>query len=220
MGRKKSDSSSVIVLAVVLLAGGAYAYDSSQKDKIADGVTIAGVDVGGLDADQAAAAVRRQPAGAAAPLAPGHLRRRDLDAAGREAEGPAPMSTAPSSRRSRRARTAACRPGWSATSAAAKSTSRSPAELSYSQPAINRFVRHVAAEVNREPEDASVNPSGDSLEVVAGKDGRKLRDDLLTEELENAVLNADGPHTRRRQGPLDPAGGDDQGRRLRSTRPT
>ena len=34
-------------------AAGAYAYDSSQKDKIADGVTIAGVDVGGLNAAEA-----------------------------------------------------------------------------------------------------------------------------------------------------------------------
>jgi hypothetical protein len=59
MGRKSQIAAAVIVLVVVLLAGGAYAYDSAQKDKIADGVTIAGVDVGGLDADQAAAAVRR-----------------------------------------------------------------------------------------------------------------------------------------------------------------
>ena len=38
-------------------------------------------------------------------------------------------------------------------------------------------------------------PSGDSLEVVAGEDGRKLRDNLLTEELNAAVLNANAPHT-------------------------
>jgi lipoprotein-anchoring transpeptidase ErfK/SrfK len=69
------------------------------------------------------------------------------------------------------------------------------AQLSYSQPAINRFVRHVAAEVNREPEDATVGSDGDGLEVVPGKEGRKLRDDLLTKELEKAVLNADVPHT-------------------------
>ena len=30
-----------------------YAYDSSHKDEIADGVTVAGVDVGGLSEDEA-----------------------------------------------------------------------------------------------------------------------------------------------------------------------
>ncbi len=40
----------------------AYAYDSSRGDRIAEGVTIGGVDVGGLTADQAREAVRRQVA--------------------------------------------------------------------------------------------------------------------------------------------------------------
>ena len=73
MGRRSQIAAAVIVLAVVLLAGGAYAYDSSQKDKIADGVTIAGVDVGGLDAEQADSGGPPPPAGAPAPLAPGRL---------------------------------------------------------------------------------------------------------------------------------------------------
>src|SRR3954449_11897449 len=46
----------VLLLAIV----GAYAYDSSQKDKIADGVTVAGVDVGGMNEAEAAVAVRRK----------------------------------------------------------------------------------------------------------------------------------------------------------------
>ena len=44
-----------------------------------------------------------------------------------------------------------------------------PAEVSYSQPAINRFVRHVAAELDREPENASVSASGSELQVVASR---------------------------------------------------
>ena len=51
MGRKAQ----IAIVAARLLAPvggavGAYAYDSSQKDEIADGVTIGGVDVGGLTA--------------------------------------------------------------------------------------------------------------------------------------------------------------------------
>ena len=60
MGRKTSIVAIVVTLLVVLGAAGAYAYDSSQKDQIADGVTIAGVDVGGLDQEEAAALVHRR----------------------------------------------------------------------------------------------------------------------------------------------------------------
>ncbi len=66
--------------------------------------------------------------------------------------------------------------------------------MAYSERAVNHFVRHVADEVSREAQNASVEPSGDSLEVVAGHNGRKLRDNLLEKDLKAAVLNADAPH--------------------------
>ena len=69
------------------------------------------------------------------------------------------------------------------------------AELDYSKSAISRFVRHVAEEVNREPVDASVEPSSASLNVVSGEAGLKLRDNQLTEDLEDAVLDASAPRT-------------------------
>ena len=48
----------VFVVALLLLAAvGAYAWDSSKSDQIADGVTIGGVDVGGMTADEARKAV-------------------------------------------------------------------------------------------------------------------------------------------------------------------
>jgi lipoprotein-anchoring transpeptidase ErfK/SrfK len=194
MGRKSQIAAAVIVLVVVLFAGGAYAYDSSQKDKVADGVTIAGVDVGGLDADQAAAAVRHH---LLAPLRhslkvgydgetwtlPGEklMVQADVDGAVEEAVEESQRGGLPT----RLVR-------YVTGGEVDKPVS---AQLSYSQPAINRFVRHVAAELNREPRDATVSPDGDGLEVVPGKEGRKLRDDLLTKELEKAVLDADVPHT-------------------------
>lgn len=54
----------VAILVVVLLVGAvaAFAYDSSRDDRIAEGVTIGGVDVGGLDADEARDKVRAQVA--------------------------------------------------------------------------------------------------------------------------------------------------------------
>ena len=53
----------------------------------------------------------------------------------------------------------------------------------------------VAEEIDREPEDASVEPSGESLNVVPAENGRKLRDNLLTRQIDEAVLNADADRT-------------------------
>lgn len=194
IGRKTRIGAIVAVLVLVLTAAGAYAYDSTQKDKIADGVTIAGVDVGGLDSAEATTAVRRQ---LLAPLRhslevtyKGHtwtlsgteLRlHADIDAAVQQALDVSQDGGIPT-------RIVRYVSGGTVEDAI-------PAEVIYSHPVLNRFVRHVAAQVDRKPEDASVNPTGDSLEVVHGEEGRKLRDNKLTEELEEAVLSAKAPRT-------------------------
>lgn len=193
MGTKSWIAIGGLAVVAALLLGGAYAYDSSQKDQIADGITIGGVDVGGMDEGEAVAAVRRQLLG---PLRhslevsfdgetwtlPGkRLKlRAEIDRAVSEAVDESRSGGFPG-------RLVRYVSGGEVDEGIA-------ADVSYSQPAINRFVRRVAAAVNREPQNAGVEPSSDSLEVVAGKNGRKLRDNLLTEDLEAAVLNARAPH--------------------------
>lgn len=194
MGRKTSIALIVAGVLLVVCAAGAYAYDSSQKDQIAEGVTIAGVDVGGLDEDEAAALVERK---LLAPLRhelrvaydgeswrlPGARLKvhADVDAAVAEAIEDSQDGGLP-------ARLVRYVTGGDV------SESISP-EVTYSEPAVNRFVRRVAEEINREPRSADVEASGDSLEVVAGENGRKLRDNALTDDLNAAVLNANAPHT-------------------------
>jgi hypothetical protein len=193
MGKKTSIAALILVLLVVALVGGAYVYDSSQKDKIADGVTISGIDVGGLNEEEAAALVRHR---LLSPLRqslkvsfdgqswtlPGKQLKihADVDSAVEEAVEDSQEGGFPG----RLVRYV---------SGGEVEESITP-HVSYSQPAINRFVRKVAEEVDREPENADVEPSPDSLKVVAGHDGRKLRDNLLAKQLKEAVLNADTPH--------------------------
>jgi lipoprotein-anchoring transpeptidase ErfK/SrfK len=182
------------VLVLLVLAVAAYAYDSSQDGKIADGVTIGGVDVGGMDEAEAKSAVREE---LLAPLRhslrvgyAGHMWNlegrslkvhADLDGAVEEAVA---LSRD------------AFLPGRIVRYVTGGSLDENvPAGVTYSQRAVNRFVRHVAAAVDREPVDAHVNPGSDSLEVVAGENGRKLRDVLLTRRLNAAVLNAAADHT-------------------------
>ncbi len=160
MGRKTKIA---IVTGVVVVCSGArsaYAYDSSQKDKIAEGVTIGGVDVGGMDAEEAEAGRPRPAArarsatrsGSATTARAGSSPARalkvhaDVDAAVEEALDESRDGGLPG-------RMVRYVTGGDV-------DERIPADVTYSQPAVNRFVRMVAEEINREPEDATVEPSG------------------------------------------------------------
>jgi hypothetical protein len=193
MGKKTSIAALVAVVLLVVVVAGAYAYDSSQKDKIADGVTVAGVDVGGMNEVEAAAAVRRKLLaplrhslvvsfdGQSWKLSGKKLKiRADIDSAVEEAVEESQQGGFPS----RLVRYVS----------GGEVDERITPQVDYSERAINRFVRHVAEEIDREPQNADVEATPDSLEVVAGKDGRKLRDNLLEKDLEAAVVSAGAPH--------------------------
>jgi lipoprotein-anchoring transpeptidase ErfK/SrfK len=194
MGSKARIAIVVGVLVLALGAVVAYAYDDSQKDTIADGVTVGGVDVGGMDEAEAQSEVRRQLLG---PLH--HSLRVGYDGERWEISGKQLKVHAGVDAAVEEALDDS-RDGGLPTRLVRYVTGgdlvkRIPADVTYSQPAINRFVRHVAHAVDREARDATVEPSADSLEVVAAKNGRKLRDHMLTGQLEAAVLNADADHT-------------------------
>jgi lipoprotein-anchoring transpeptidase ErfK/SrfK len=194
MGRRVQIAIVAVAVAVLLLVGAGYAYDSSQDGKIADGVTIGGVDVGGMSEAEAKREVSRELLGPLRkPLRVGYAGRHwdlpvarlhvhaNLDAAVEEA-------------------LADSRDGGLPTRLVRYVTGGSldknvPADVTYSRPAVNRFVRHVAHAVGREARDATVEPTPDSLTVIKARNGRKLRDVLLTRQLEAAVLNAGADRT-------------------------
>jgi len=193
MGTKTSIAVLIAAVLLVVVVGGAWAYDSSQKDKIAEGVTIGGVDVSGLDEDEAAAKVHRKLVaplrsslkvsfdGETWQLTGEQLKiRADIDAAVAEAVEDSQEGGLPG----RLVRYV---------SGGEVEESIAP-KVAYSVPAVNRFVRRVAEDINQEPQNADVEASGDSLTVVAGQPGRKLRDNLLEKDLKAAVLNANAPH--------------------------
>jgi lipoprotein-anchoring transpeptidase ErfK/SrfK len=194
MGRKAQIAIVAVVALVLVIVGVGYAYDSSQSDTIADGVTVGGVDVGGMSEAEAKRAVRRRLLG---PLR--HSLRVGYDGESWELPGKSLKVHASIDAAVEKA-LAESRdgglPGRLVRYVTGGSVDKQvPADVSYSQQAVNRFVRHVAHEVDREARDASVEPSADSLRVVAAKNGRKLRDHLLTRQLEAAVLNASADHT-------------------------
>lgn len=194
MGSKARIAILVGVVVLVVGAVAAYAYDSSQKDKIADGVTIGGVDVGGMTEAEARSEVRRRLLG---PLR--HSLRVGYDGHSWTLDGKSLEVHANLGAAAEEA-LAASRdeflPGRLVRYVTGGTLDKAiPADVTYSKRAVNRFVRHVADEVGREARDATVEPSPDSLSVVKAENGRKLRDNLLTRQIEAAVLNAGADHT-------------------------
>ncbi len=205
MGRKTQIAIVAGIALLLLGAVGAYAYDSSKKDTIAEGVTIGGVDVGGLNEAEAKRAVRRQ---LLAPLR--HSLRVGYDGeswklSGRQLKVHADLDAAVEEA------LAASRDGGLPGRlvryvSGSEVDEQVAADVTYSESAVNRFVRKVADEVGEEAQDATVEATGDSLEIAPAEYGRKLRDHLLTRQLKAAVLNANADHViAARTNPVKPA---------------
>ena len=190
MGRKASDlarrrSSSWRSSARCSSTGGT----STHKDKIAEGVTIGGVDVGGLEADAAASQVRTEPGRAAREDPHRHLRRGGLRAdreGGRRPhrhrrDGRRGARGLPGGRHPRRA------PG--ARSPARRSTTRSSPKLVYDDDEVDHFVNHIANVVDRDPVDAGIDPSGGTLQPVPPQPGAQGRRDKLRRQVETALYD-------------------------------
>ncbi|HKB50064.1 MAG TPA: L,D-transpeptidase/peptidoglycan binding protein [Solirubrobacterales bacterium] len=194
MGRKAKIAVVTGVVILVLGAVGAYAYDSSRDGEIADGVTIAGVAVGGMSPAEAKRAVRRE---LLAPLR--HSLRVGyngnswtLDGSGLRLHADLDRAVEDALAASREGGLPGRLVRYVSGGEVDKNVSTG---ITYSQRAVNRFVRRVAAAVDREAQNADVEPSGDSLNVTQAKYGRRLRDNLLTRQIDAAVLNAQADHT-------------------------
>jgi lipoprotein-anchoring transpeptidase ErfK/SrfK len=176
------------ITVTLLLVVGAWAYDSAQKDQIAPGVRIGGVDVGGRSAGEARDLVKSE---VVAPL------RRPLTVSFEDEE----YTLTPRQLKQRadidgmideaveESREGGIFERMGRYVAGGEVDAEIPAEVSYSDKAVDRFIEEISEDVNQEPVDASIIPSGDKLNPTPGHDGVELRSDqmrdLITEELES-----------------------------------
>jgi lipoprotein-anchoring transpeptidase ErfK/SrfK len=178
-----------ILVAVVLLVliGGAvaaYAYDSSREDLIAEGVTIAGVDVGGMKSGEARVLVRRE---LAAPLerpisvVRGKTRfSLSAEDAGVKADVGGMVDEALQASRdgsifSRVARDVT----------GGEEDVQVPPRVSYSTAAVEGLVERVEKKLNRPARDAEVDFP--SLEQVKEQKGRKVKAASLEQRIAQAL---------------------------------
>ncbi len=180
----------IAAMVVLLLVGavGMSAYDSSHEDQIANGVTVAGVDLGGLTTDQARARVRGQ---VAEPLEKGIVvtgagKRFTLSAkdAGIHADADAIVEQAVSASREGTIFSRV----WREATGGQKKTSIQP-RVTYSKAAANRLVARVAESVDRPAQDAKLEFP--SLSKVDSKDGMHVDADKLRATVAGALSDPD-----------------------------
>ena len=187
----------LIVAVVVFLIGGAvaaYAYDGSQKDQIAEGVTISGIDVSGMSSQQATRAVT------AKVLAP---QRKPVTVTFEKEEFVLPadqLRIRADIKKSIEKAFDESRSGSLPTRILREITGDEldadiPVSVTYSRQAVNQFVRDIADGVNVDPVDASVEAGPDALSVVKAQEGHKLRDVLLTDQLTSLLDQGKGGRT-------------------------
>ena len=174
----------VVLLVLIGGAVAAYAYDSSREDLIAEGVTIAGVDVGGMTSDEARALVRRelqepleQPISVVRHKTKFRLSAED---AGVKADVGGMVDEALEASRdgsifSRVARDVT----------GGEEDVQVPPRVSYSSAAVEQLVERVEKKLNQPARDAEVDFP--SLEKVKEQKGRKVRAAVLEQRVAQAL---------------------------------
>ncbi len=201
MGRKLQIALVFVIMLLLAGAVGAYAVDASRSDEIAGGVTIGGVDVGGMTADEARTVVGDvvvEPLrddvtirfeGVKYNLSPKQLEvGSDIDGAVDRAltesrDGGLPTRV------------------WRYATGGEVDLAIAP-QISYSSEAIDDFIAKVVAEVDRDPVDATIEPSSAELVAVQGQTGLAVDQNKLRSRIESAVQSSD-PSKRRVNLPVD-----------------
>jgi lipoprotein-anchoring transpeptidase ErfK/SrfK len=181
---------------VALAAGGAYAYDSSNDDHVADGVRVAGVEVGGMSERAARAKLE-------AELGPRIERPVVVRIAGRRFRLSAARSkVVPDASAMAAEAVARSRSGWLGARVWRDLTSGNvdadlPARVQYSSAAVRRFVRRIRRKVNRHVRDAKLQLATASLPVLPSRTGLRVNRSRLLRAVTSAVESVGaGRHAR------------------------
>jgi lipoprotein-anchoring transpeptidase ErfK/SrfK len=190
MGRKTLIATVTGVLLLLAAAIGAYAWDASKADQISEGVRVGDVDVGGLSEEEARRLVRRELVEPLSGPLKVRYRNESFVLSSKElrvradVEGMVAAASAASREGSLPSRL------WRYATGAEVEATVKP-RVSYSHAAVDRFVDEIAAAINREPVDASIEPTATSLNPVRGRAGMSLRAEQLRERI-HAMLAAGG----------------------------
>jgi hypothetical protein len=183
----------VIVLALGAGTGALYAYDSSRSDVIADGVTAAGVDIGGLNANDARDVLDRSLSAKVGRriVVEWRDRRWKLEAAAIGAHLNADRMV--------REALAKSRTGNFVHRAfrdlrGKDVDARIPLRVGFAPYRLHKFIDGIAKQIDQKPVDAEVHPSGIALDVTPSHDGLAVQRRLLKFRILKELLSLDSLH--------------------------
>jgi lipoprotein-anchoring transpeptidase ErfK/SrfK len=189
----------IVLLALILLLAGAAAaaawrYDESRRDRLAEGIVIAGVDVGGMRvADARAALVRQVASRLERPILVRYQH-------GQFVFSPTEADVATNIDALLGAALAETRDGNFLARAyrdltGGRVSSRLPLDVSYSSRTLRRFVQSVGRQVDRNPKDAKSAASFDGVQISPSRDGVEVRAQRLTARIGTALVDPDARRT-------------------------
>lgn len=163
-----------------------YWWDTSYKDKIAEGVTIGGIDVGGLDEEGARSQIRTtliapldKPVTVTYEDERFRLKPKQINIRA-DVEGMVEEALEASREGGLFGRTIRRIGGGEVDHGIEP-------QIAYSKEAVSSFVDGVAGRVDRDPVDATVEPSGGGLQPVSSRVGYDLDEEKLRREVERAL---------------------------------
>jgi len=186
--------SSLLVVAVAAAVAGVYVYDATRADRIAPGVTIAGIPVGDMRASAARVTIRER---LIEPLEQPLVVRngdRTFKLTARRAKLAVDVED------SVQAALAASREGdmfsrtWRNLNGERVDTNVDP-RITYSRAAVSRLVARVAERLERPAVDAEVDITAAGIEVKPSSTGRDIDDDRLERRLHRRLVDFGGERT-------------------------
>jgi lipoprotein-anchoring transpeptidase ErfK/SrfK len=183
--RQRSFILVAVTLAVLIVgAVAAYAYDSSRDDRIAKGVTVAGVDVGDMTVADAKVKLRSELASSLQKPVTVNFRHRRFKLSARRAELRADVDgMANDALHQSRDGTIISRVARDITGG--EEDAQVPAEVHYSRAAVTTFVRNIKKTLDRPAQDATLNFP--SLTKVKEHDGIAVDEAGLQQRIEQAI---------------------------------
>jgi lipoprotein-anchoring transpeptidase ErfK/SrfK len=177
-----------LVAVLVVGAGGLYLYDFSREDEIAKGVSVNGVDLGGLSAAQARTKLRSSILSGMRSNVVVEAGRKSFRLSPRRARVSVNVDAMVNDAVSRSRDGNVLTRTWRALTGEEAKADHRPA-ITYSPRVVNKLIEKVEADDDRPARDASVVPTPSGLDKVRGRSGLTVRSralrDAIVEELTN-----------------------------------
>ena len=182
----------VAAFLVLLIAGavGVWAYDASRDDRIADGVTVGGIRVGGLSADEARRKLETDLLAALEQPVVVRARKKRFRLTAERSKVTADVDAMVDEALARSRDGSIVTRTWRSLTGEELDAAIAP-RVTYDKAAVSRLVRRVARRTERPPRDAKVDFSAGALKKVEDRYGIRMYEDSLRARIDNALRQPD-----------------------------